>query len=164
MNFAVPLWEIILENGKTVTEARYRFDLVPSFNPPQSGQIQPSPQSANEHIISDDDDNDLAILCEYVMSQKSETEDFSLIQDPPTEVIKKINNTSSEQKSSKRQFLPVTEKSVDSFVIEQENKGTARKTLSDMRTLTQFFETKQEQRNIYEIPQMSYLPCFHNFL
>ena len=33
MNFAVPLWEITLENRKTVTEARYRFDLVPSFNP-----------------------------------------------------------------------------------------------------------------------------------
>ena len=86
------------------------------------------------------------------MSQKSESEVFSLIQDPPAEVIQKINNTSSEQKSSKRQFLPVTEESVDSFVIEQENKGTARKTLSDMITLTQFFETKQEQRNIYEIP------------
>jgi hypothetical protein len=34
MNFAVPLWEITLEKGKTVTEARYRFDLVPSCNPP----------------------------------------------------------------------------------------------------------------------------------
>jgi hypothetical protein len=36
--------------------------------------------------------------------------------------------------------------------MEHEHKGTARKTLSDMRTLTQFFEMKQEQRNIYEIP------------
>ena len=76
MNFTVPLWEITLENGKTVTETRYRFDLVPSFNPPHS---------ANEHIISDDDDNDLVILCDCVMSQKGKTE-----------VIKKINNTSSE--------------------------------------------------------------------
>ena len=75
-----------------------------------------------------------------------------------------MNNTSSEQKSSKRQFLPITKESVDSFVIEQENNGTARKTLSDMRTLTQYFETKQEQRNIYEIPKMSYLPCYHNLL
>ena len=98
------------------------------------------------------------------MSQKSESEVFSLIQDSPAEVIQKINNTCSEQKSSKRQFLPITKESVDSFDIEQENNGTARKTLSDMRTLTQFFETKQEQRNIYEIPQMSYLPCYHNFL
>jgi len=89
MSFAVPLWEITLENGKTVTEARYRFDLVPSFNPPQSVQIQPSPQSANEHIISDDDDNDLAILYDCVMSQKSETEVVSLIQDPLLKLFKK---------------------------------------------------------------------------
>lgn len=93
------------------------------------------------------------------MSQKRVTEVVSLIQ-----VIQNMNNTSSEQKSSKRQFLSVTEESVDSFVIEQENKGTARKTLSDMRTLSSFFDTKQEQRNIYEIPQMSYLPCYHNCL
>jgi hypothetical protein len=80
-----------LENGKTVIEARYRFDLVPSFNPPQSVQIQPSPQSTNDHIISDDDDNDLAILYDCVMSQKGESEVFSLIQDPPAEVIQKIH-------------------------------------------------------------------------
>ena len=88
MNFAVPLWEITLENGKTVIEARYRFDLVPSFNPPQSVQIQPSPQSTNDHIISDDDDNDLAFLYDCVRSQKSETEVVSLIQDPLLKLLK----------------------------------------------------------------------------
>jgi DNA-binding NtrC family response regulator len=50
------------------------------FNPPQSVQIQSSPQSANEHIISNDDDNDLAIIYDCVMSQKSETKVVSLIQ------------------------------------------------------------------------------------
>lgn len=99
MNFVVPLWEITLENGKTVTEARYKFDLVPSFNPPQSVQIQSSPQSANEHIISNDDDNDLAILYDCVMSQKSETKVVSLIQDPQSKHQAKGSFSQSQRKA-----------------------------------------------------------------
>ena len=92
-NFAVPLWEITLENGKSITEARYRFDLVPNFNPPKNVQIQQS-----EHTISSDDDNDLSLLYDCVMSQKSETEIISLTHDSPAEVIQQIINISSEKK------------------------------------------------------------------
>jgi hypothetical protein len=56
-------------------------------------------------------------------------------------------------KSSKRQFLPVTEESVDSFVMEQEHKGTARKTLSDMRTLTQSLKRNKNKEIFMKSPK-----------
>jgi hypothetical protein len=51
MNFAVPLWEITLENGKTVTEARYRFDLVPNFNPSTNPTGTPGYRNGTESFF-----------------------------------------------------------------------------------------------------------------
>ncbi len=42
--------------------------------------------------------------------------------------------------------------SVDEFISEQENKSTAKKTLRDVKLLQLFLVTKNEERNIEDIP------------
>ena len=42
--------------------------------------------------------------------------------------------------------------SVDEFISEQENKSTAQKTLRDVKLLQLFLVTKNEERNIEDIP------------
>ena len=42
--------------------------------------------------------------------------------------------------------------SVDEFISEQENKGTAQKTLRDVKLFQLFLVTKNEDRNIEDIP------------
>ena len=42
--------------------------------------------------------------------------------------------------------------SVDEFISEQENKSKAKKTLRDVKLLQMFLVTKNEERNIEDIP------------
>ena len=44
-----------------------------------------------------------------------------------------------------RQFVPIDEDEVDNFIANQENRGTSKKTTSDLRTLMQFLHTKNEK-------------------
>lgn len=53
---------------------------------------------------------------------------------------------------TERKFVPIDENSVDDFINQQTNQATARKTISDIRTLTQFLHVKNETREIHTIP------------
>jgi hypothetical protein len=61
-------------------------------------------------------------------------------------------NGRKEPKKYVRQFVPIDEEEVDNFIANQENRGTLKKTTSDLRTLMQFLHTKNEKREIHNIP------------
>lgn len=68
-NFEFPLWEIKLENGKILTEARYRFDVLTEpevSNDPGNSDSPPTVPEELMHLfqseIYESDDSDMPIV------------------------------------------------------------------------------------------------------
>jgi hypothetical protein len=84
-NFEFPLWEIKLENGKILTEARYRFDVLTEVSKDPGNSDSP-PTVSEEHMhlfqseIYESDDSDMPIV--------------SVLPDPPPSSTKPFTNTS----------------------------------------------------------------------
>ena len=158
-NFGFPLWEIKLDNGKIVSEARYRFDVdepVSSASPPtvpeelfdlfQSELYDSTSDHEMPTVLPDLPPLPTTSLYPVAQSSSTQSESEISMKSPAP------GTKSKETTKNVRQFVDVNDEAVDLFIANQENKGTARKTLSDIRTLTQFLEKKNEKREIENIP------------
>ncbi|XP_076081788.1 uncharacterized protein LOC143052605 [Mytilus galloprovincialis] len=154
-NFGFPLWEIQLEGGKLVTEARYRFDII---SEPDRTVTHPLEHDSPPHVP-----DELLYLFEPELNEVDKTPNEAPVNvsAPPQAPTQKPSSKASKP----RQFVPVDESTVEQFVKDQENQGTARKNISDMRTLTQFLQQKNEKREIYKIPpeELNSLLCQYFF-
>ncbi|CAG2212764.1 MEGF10_11 [Mytilus edulis] len=77
---------------------------------------------------------------------------FMYLAEPIHESNRDLTLPKLSSKTKKRQFVTIPEDSIDTFVLDQENKNTSRKTQSDIQSLQQFLVTKLETREIYSIP------------
>lgn len=121
-NFGFPLWEIKLNDGKIITEARYRFDvLIDPHEVPKEPVIPSSPPAVTEELLQ-------LFQSQMYDSDDSDMQTVTVLPDlppPPT------NNEKSLQPVQKdkyvRQFVPIDEEEVDIFIANQENRGTLKK-------------------------------------
>ncbi|VDI24802.1 Hypothetical predicted protein [Mytilus galloprovincialis] len=145
INFDFPLWEIKLDSGKVVTEARYRFDI-----------LEDSVQNIEPEIITKTNTkqkmSSLAPAKDPCHTDEFSDGNFMYLAEPIHESNKDLTLPKLSSKTKKRQFVTIPEDSIDTFVLDQENKNTARKTQSDIQSLQQFLVTKLETREIYLIP------------
>ncbi|VDI15060.1 Hypothetical predicted protein [Mytilus galloprovincialis] len=150
-NFGFPLWEIKLNDGKIITEARYRFDvLIDPHEVPKEPVIPSSPPAVTEELLQ-------LFQSQMYDSDDSDMQTVTVLPDfppPPTNNEKSLQPVQKDTTMSKyvRQFVPIDEEEVDIFIANQENRGTLKKTTSDLRTLIQFLEKKNEKREIHNIP------------
>lgn len=136
-NFGFPMWEIQLENGKIQTEARYRFDVI------EEQPTTPFELDECEELFL----NEMNIDYDHLTSPPS-----PLPPTPPSPKQSTSANKPIKFNNNARKFAPVNNNMVDEFITEQQNKSTAKKTLADMRTLRQFLNEKEENRDIQNIP------------
>ncbi|VDI00678.1 Hypothetical predicted protein [Mytilus galloprovincialis] len=146
INFDFPLWEIKLDSGKVVTEARYRFDII------EDGVQNIEPEIIVTKTNTKQKMSSLAPAKDPCHTDEFSDSDFMYLAEPIHESNKDLTLPKLSSKTKKRQFVTIPEDCIDTFVLDQENKNTARKTQSDIQSLQQFLITKLETREIYSIP------------
>ncbi|XP_052080614.1 transcriptional regulator QRICH1-like [Mytilus californianus] len=146
INFDFPLWDIKLDSGKLITEARYRFDIL------EDSVQNIEPEITTTHTITKQKLPTLVPAIDPCPTDEFSDDNVMYFAEPIHVSNRDSTFPKQSSKTQKRQFVTIPEDSIDTFVLDQENKNTARKTQSDIQSLQQFLVTKLETREIYSIP------------
>ena len=167
-NFGFPMFEIKLQSGKVVTEARYRFDVFPELQTVSNSplvQMQNSPvllQSPESTTPPDTDINDM-IIAEILQEDMEHTEhdQYNIVsvgqddalQSDTAGLVDPNKENNPEVHSSRFTNPRIDNADIDKFCFEQTNSNTMRKTKSDTKILIEFLANiLGETRDICKIP------------
>ena len=120
-NLGFPMYEIQLDSGKCVTEARYRFDIIPE--PIGEAPVETtSPNLSEVGLLYD------ALFNNLPDSPELNATTMGVDSDSEPELAEQAEHeNTNKSKVKQRQFITVDEESLDNFITEQENKSTAKK-------------------------------------
>ncbi|CAC5419028.1 unnamed protein product [Mytilus coruscus] len=142
----IGLEDIKLDSGKVVTEARYCFDIL------EDSVQNIEPEITITNTITKQKLPSLVPAIDPCPTDEFSDDNVMYFAEPIHVSNRDSILPKQSSKNKKRQFVTIPEDSIDAFVLDQENKNTARKTQSDIQSLQQFLVTKLETREIYTIP------------